>query len=99
MKNVQNILRDIGELGNRIDLGKQHEADLRQACQSCREVLEECEKLVGKYSSIQNATNGRFKVRRAWVRLQVDPNDIRHLRAQLAAQITQLGSLHNVIET
>ncbi|KAK5073265.1 hypothetical protein LTR51_005907 [Lithohypha guttulata] len=98
-KNVQNILRDIGELGTRIDLGKQHEADLRQACQSCREVLEEAEKLVSKYSSIQNTTSGRFKVRRAWVRLQVDPNDIRHLRDQLAAQITQLGLLYDVIET
>lgn len=96
---MENILRDIGELGNRIDLSTQHELDLKQACQSCREVLQECEKLVDKYSSVQSTTAGRFRLRRAWARLQTDPDDIRHLRDRLSAMLNTLSLLYDVIET
>jgi len=93
------FLRDIGELGTRMDLAEQREAGLKEACRSCREVLEECSKLVEKYSSVQSNANHRFNVRRAWTRLKVDPDEIRHLRDRLPAQITQLTLLQDVIET
>lgn len=94
---MTNILRDIGELGTQMDLNTQHEHNLIQACRSCHELLEECEKLVQKYSSVQNNNGHRFKVRRAWTRIRVDLDELRRLRERMSLQVSQLNLLQDTI--
>lgn len=93
------MLRGIGDLGKRVKLKPEHEADLRLACEKCQISLDQCEKLIDKHSAIQNDSSHPSKLRRAWQRVKLDPDDVRHLRDQLSSQLHQLNTIQLAIDS
>ena len=56
-------------------------------------MLEDLERTVDKYSELRSGREGvGGRVKRAWKRLQWEPDDIRDLRSRIAANVTLLSA-------
>jgi hypothetical protein len=60
---------------------------------NCREVLVNLEQMLAKYDTVQTS-DARFgdRMKRAWKRLEFEPDDIRELRDRLTSNVTLLST-------
>ena len=75
------------------ELSAQQETQLRDISAGCRSVLEKLEQTLAKYVELDSA-NGILKTRakKAWRRLQWEPDEIRELRGSITAHLTLLNA-------
>lgn len=99
VRNVENILKTLIELVERVKVDAQQKSDFDVAQAHCADILRRADEVANKYSSLQD-DKGTFRgqARRHWKRFKTDPDDIRHLRDQMTALVVQLGAIQNNIE-
>jgi hypothetical protein len=68
---------------------------LKDITASCRNVLEELEKVLDKYSELDSKPNNvGKKVMRAWKRLKFEPEDISELRSRISSNVILLNTFN-----
>ncbi|KAH7069018.1 hypothetical protein BKA63DRAFT_99471 [Paraphoma chrysanthemicola] len=85
-RSLTNLLEDIQDKFDKIPPGKR--AQLEDAYEPCISVLEELDKLLTHYNSLDT------KSKRAWDRLKWDPDKTRTLRERMTSSVTMLNSFY-----
>jgi hypothetical protein len=75
------------------DLSPKEETDLQTIRDGCQSILSELERTLDKYTELgsQQTSIGR-KVKRAWKRLSLEPEDVRNLRSRVTDNIALLNA-------
>ena len=93
IKTVSNLLRDIDELRQVYDLSPERHYQLSQASGACQKTLSRCNLLANKCPVGDPSLESRGGLRRAWHRLQADPDDVRKLRSHLNSCVSDLSAI------
>jgi hypothetical protein len=87
------ILQQAEVAASERDLSPKDEADLQTIRDGCQNILSELEHTLGKYAGLESQqTNIGRKLKRAWKRLSLEPEDIRNLRSRVNDHITLLNA-------
>jgi hypothetical protein len=98
VRNLSIILEDVDVVLSGLDPDSQEKKNLQDITTSCQNVLEELEKISGKYRDLESKPKGADKkMRRAWKRLQWEPEDVRDLRIRITSNIALLNALNGRI--
>jgi hypothetical protein len=93
VRNLTIVLDDVDVSLTEHDVTKAQESRLGDIRKSCRFVLEDTQKELSKYSSLESR-NGSLgqQAKRVWKRLRWEPDEIRDLRIRMVSNITALNS-------
>jgi len=98
VKSLSNTLRDIEDLLQERDLTDWQNSDLKDIAESCRDVLIDLEKALGRYHNLDASSKScRGKPRRVWARLTWEPDDIRDLRIRITSNMVLLTAFNGSI--
>ncbi len=87
------MLQDVDIYLSECELSQQQEAQLRDISAGCSKVLNKLEQTLTKYVEL-DLVDGNLKKRakRAWKRLQWEPDDIRDLRGRVTEHLALLNA-------
>ena len=99
IKGLSNVLRDLEDLEDVLlarEPNTEQQSRLKDAKNSCTEVLLDLNKVAEKYSELDEALK-KFddKIRRSWKRLKWEPEDVKQLRSRLTSNIALLNAVNN----
>ena len=89
VRSLSIVLGDIDVVLSEREISDQQKTDHEEISRSCRTVLDELRKTLGKYSKLE-PSQGSFgsKVKRTWERLKWEPEDIHELRDRITMNVT-----------
>ncbi|RSL80077.1 hypothetical protein CEP51_006860 [Fusarium floridanum] len=93
VRSLSIVLSDVDVTVSELELDPYQRNDLQHVISSCRDVLERLEDTLDKYRDL-HADKGRLgsRVKRAWKRLNWEPDDIRELRERITLNTTLLNT-------
>ncbi|UPL02096.1 hypothetical protein LCI18_013030 [Fusarium solani-melongenae] len=93
VRSLSIVLSDVDVTVSETELDVYQRSDLQHLVSSCRDVLERLEETLDKYRDL-NSGNGRLgsRVKRAWKRINWEPDDIRELRERITLNTTLLNT-------
>ncbi|KAI9668003.1 MAG: hypothetical protein M1821_000823 [Bathelium mastoideum] len=87
------VLEDAETATSEQDLSLKEKTELQTICSSCQNTLNELDRTLKKYGELGSPQAGiGGKVRRAWKRVSLEPEDIRNLRSRVSANIDRLNT-------
>ena len=76
-------------------LTSQQQTELHDIAEGCRNVLQDLNKILGKYQELDsNPKTFGGKARKVWKRLKWEPEDIKELRSRIGSNITLLNAFN-----
>ena len=93
VRSLSFVLQDAEVAVSERDLSPEEETGLKTICDGCQNILSELERTLDKYTELesQQTSIGR-KIKRAWKRLSLEPEDIRNLRSRVNENISLLNA-------
>jgi hypothetical protein len=91
LRSLSIVLVDAEVTVSEQDLSLQEKANFRDVLDGCQRALRKLEHIVDKYSELDSQRSSiGSKLRRAWKRLSIEPEDIRELRSNINVNIALL---------
>ena len=88
------VIQDVDVAVTGRELGARQEADLQQIGMSCKGLLTELERELGKYKTLQPGSGALdTSAKRLWDRLRCEPDDIRDFRFRIISMTSLLNTL------
>jgi hypothetical protein len=100
VRSLSIILEDIKIVLPHRDLTDEQAKELSSIAEGCHNVLKALDKTLEKYQELASDTKDcdlnsfRFKVRRGWKRLVLEPEDLKELRNRITSNITLLNAFN-----
>lgn len=100
VRSLSIILEDIKIVLSRRDPTDEQAKELASITEGCHNVLKALDKTLEKYQELGSDTKDcdlkslRFKVRRGWKRLVLEPEDLKELRNRITSNITLLNAFN-----
>lgn len=95
VRSLSIILQDVDVAVSEVEPDGQEIENLADVRASCQNVLGELEKILDKYSELVSTPKSVGKrVKRAWKRLNWEPQDICELRSRISSNVTLLNALN-----
>lgn len=95
VRSLSIVLQDVDVVLSQLEPDSREKEDLERIIASCRNVLRELEKTLGKYGVLESKQKSvGKKIRRAWERWEWEPNDIRELRTRISSNVTLLNAFN-----
>jgi hypothetical protein len=93
VRSLSIVLSDVDVTVSETELDAYQRSDLQHLVSSCRDVLETLEDTLDKYRDLHPGS-GRLgsRVKRAWKRINWEPDDIRELRERITLNTTLLNT-------
>ncbi|RSL90156.1 hypothetical protein CDV31_015738 [Fusarium ambrosium] len=93
VRSLSIVLSDVDVTVSELELDPYQRNDLQHVISSCRDVLERLEDTLDKYTDL-HAEKGRLgsRVKKAWKRINWEPDDIRELRERITLNTTLLNT-------
>jgi len=93
VRSLSFVLQDAEVAVSERDLSPEEETGLKTICDGYQSILSELERTLDKYTELESQqTNIGCKVKRAWKRLSLEPEDIRNLRSRVNENISLLNA-------
>ena len=95
VRSLSIVLQDVEVVVSEQDPSAQEQKDLDDIIDGCQNVLTKLQHTIDKYSELASQQSSvRKKVKRAWKRLALEPEDIRELRSRIIVNITLLNAFN-----
>jgi Cdc6-like AAA superfamily ATPase len=95
VRSLSIVLQDVEVVLSEQQLTSQQKVDLDIIAESCREVLNNVERTLGKYHELGSASEEvGNRARKAWKRFKWEPDEIRELRSRITSNITLLNAFN-----
>lgn len=86
MRSLAIVIQDIDTFVTCQDISESQEKDLSDIIDRCRDVLQDTQRRLGKYSTFESTSGSiRERARRAWKQLAWEPDEIRDLRNRITS--------------
>jgi len=87
------VLQDVEVVSAQCDLTKRQKVNLEEITANCHNVLLDLEKMLDKYADLHiRDAKLSCRMKRAWKRLEFEPDDIHQLRERLTSNVALLTS-------
>ncbi|KAI1852914.1 hypothetical protein JX265_012942 [Neoarthrinium moseri] len=94
LRSLSFTLQDVDIFLYERDITELQQNKLREISTSCCSLMQDIQRTLAKYSILKSAEVGvRKRVKRAWQRVQWEPDDIHELRTRITSNIVLLNSL------